>query len=193
MSWFLQTLENFKIEKKPKIFCETGSYLGENIQYVLDANYFDKVHSIEISEKWYNYCKDKYNENEKVFLHLGNSADVIRNYDFGDEPVLFYLDAHFSGGETGGSDIENGCPLLLELDSLCETRKKNTGDIVIIDDMRLMGIASWGGTEGDKVYPKTFFDFTHITFQAIASVFKKHNRTIQWNLCPDKDRMIILL
>lgn len=197
MSWFIKNLEELNVEnsKIPKIFVETGSYLGNTIQDAIDSNFYTNIHSIEISPKWYNHCRKRFENKENVFLHIGNSADVLRYYDFGNEPVLFYLDAHFSGGETGGQNIENGCPLLLELKSICENRKNVNGDVLYIDDMRLMGKASWSGMEGCTVYPKTFFDFSHVTIDAILSILKSSfpQRKIKWGFCRQFDRMVVFL
>jgi DNA-directed RNA polymerase subunit L len=97
--------------------------------------------------------------NKNVKLFEGYSHEVINTLIntnvFNKEPILFYLDAHFSGGETEGKLFKNGCPILEELNIISNRNIK--GDIIFIDDMRLMGKASWGGTDGCSKYPKTFF------------------------------------
>lgn len=182
--WFINTLtkENIPI---PKIFLETGAYMGDGIQHALDINYFTEIYSIELSEQWYTHCAQRFNNISNVRILLGDSATVLNNIDLPAEPILFYLDAHYSGGETSGQYLDNGCPLLRELDALCG--RNINGDVIIIDDMRLMGRASWGGTENDKMYPRTFFDFSHITIDQIKDKFPSR-KIIS---CTDVDRLVI--
>jgi hypothetical protein len=196
MSWFIKTLTNDGIKNIPKIFVETGCYRGEGIQDYLSTNYFNEIHSLELSEEWYNFCKDKFKHEHKVKLHLGDSATLLETLDLPNEPILFYLDAHFSGGTTAGENIDGGCPLLRELDIICK-RRKVKGDIVVVDDMRLMGTATWSGFEEGNpnfhIYPKTYFDFTHITLDKIKDVFEKYKlENVRARMADDIDRLIFL-
>lgn len=191
MAWFLKEFRESGIENIPKIFVETGAYKGEGIENYLKTDYFEEIHSIELSEKWFEYCKNKYQDYPKVKLHLGDSARVLEELDLPKEPIIFYLDAHYSGGTTAGEDIDNGCPVLRELDFIC--RRNVKGDIVVVDDMRLMGNAMWSGTEGCESYPRTFFDFTHANVSAMVDVFKRYNLAdVRCKVCHGIDRMIFL-
>ena len=49
----------------------------------------------------------------------------------GNRPAVFWLDGHWSSGETAGEEDE--CPLLSEL----ETLSHRQGDVILIDDARL--------------------------------------------------------
>jgi hypothetical protein len=97
-------------------------------------------------------------------MHLGDSAVVLEELlasgVLPTEPVLFYLDAHWSGGETAGEDVDGGCPVLRELEVIARYRKKDVSDMIIVDDMRLMGKDSWSG--GNTEYPLTRFDWRHV-------------------------------
>jgi hypothetical protein len=106
-----------------------------------------------------------------VYVHHGDSGEVLKKFiDALHEPVLFYLDAHFSGGKTAfGTPEDNGCPLLRELAVL---GKRTEDDIVIVDDMRLMGKTSWGGMENDELYPLTLYNFEHVTFETILNAYE---------------------
>ena len=44
---------------KNKYFIETGSHLGNGIQQALDAG-FDNVISIELSDKYFGICENKF-------------------------------------------------------------------------------------------------------------------------------------
>lgn len=57
------------------------------------------------------------------------------------QPCLFWLDAHFSGGNTSG--VELPCPLLDELRIICSGRS-SANTIILIDDARgLDGSGGW--------------------------------------------------
>ena len=184
-SWFSQILSSLQLEK-PRVFVETGSYLGHGINNV--KNDFELIYSIELSEKWFLYCKKLFSKQSNVKLVLGDSAEVLSQLSTEiNEPTLFYLDAHYSGGETAfGKEEDNGCPVLRELEAI---GKRTYKDIVIIDDMRLMGKVSMGGIEGDTMYPLTEYDFTHITQQ---KMFEAYNRNCKIYFVNNIDRMILV-
>lgn len=52
-------------------YIETGAYLGKGITKVL-ANY-NFIHSIELSEKWYDYNVEQFKNNNNVKMYLGDS------------------------------------------------------------------------------------------------------------------------
>ena len=158
MSWFRSAIQ----EELPKIIVETGTYLGDGVSSYI--GYFDKIYSIELSEKYCQMAKAKFKSDSSIEIIQGDSAQILRTDIFPHEPILFYLDAHFAGGETS----DNGCPLIEELEAI--VARKVPGDVIVIDDMRLMGKADWAGTDGDDVYPRTFFDFTDITETKIREI-----------------------
>jgi hypothetical protein len=185
MSWFTIIVNLLKMDK-PNIFVETGTYLGDGIERV--KNDFKFIHSIELHEKWYNHAKDRFKNDNNVFLHLGDSGEVLCNLinEF-NEPTLFYLDAHFSGGDTAfGKEDEKGIPLLRELKAL---GKRNYKDIIIIDDMRLMGKSDFSGLPNDPIYPLTHFDWAHVT---VDKMLESYGRICQTYVPNDADRLIIV-
>jgi len=191
MSYFINKLKDISIDC-PKIILETGTYLGEGVQSYLDTNYFDKIYSIELSNKYYLINKQQFND-KRVNILKGDSSQVIQNLIdnslLEDRPILFYLDAHFSGADTDGKDICNGCPVLNELKVISNRNVK--GDIIFIDDMRLMGKSSWSGTPGCTKYPVTYFDFSHVTHE---NIMKAINRNIKvFKIFDDIDRLLIIL
>jgi hypothetical protein len=173
-NWFGLPLQDLiKKEDLPKIIVETGSYMGEGISLYSRMDAFDEIHSIEIMEKWYNYNVEKFKNRPYIHLHLGASHEVLKEKFLDkDEACLFYLDAHYSGGETGGLEIDNGCPVLRELEIVA--KRNNEKDIIVVDDMRLMGFKKTGGTPGDTIYPLTEFDFRHATIENMMTAVKKY-------------------
>lgn len=94
-----------KYKKKCDLFIETGTYIGEGIESALNAE-FDDILSIELSSYHYNFCKNKFNNNNKVKILFGDSTlllpDILKNKN---SNILFWLDAHCSGGNTSGLGV----------------------------------------------------------------------------------------
>jgi hypothetical protein len=184
-SWFSDLISSLNIVK-PNIFVETGSYVGNGINEVKDD--FQIVHSIELDQKWYLLCKELFINQPDIHLHLGDSSEILETlFPELNEPVIFYLDAHYSGGETAfGNEEEKGTPLLRELEIL---GKRNHKDIIVINDMRLMGKKSYGGIKDDIIYPLIEYDWVHIT---IEKMLEKYNRVCKIYFPNDIDRLILL-
>jgi hypothetical protein len=120
------------IEKYSDIFIETGTFYGDGVQSALNSNY-KNITSIEISQKFYDIGKERFKNNPNVNIVLGDSAvilgDIINKYD---EQITFWLDGHFSGGDTGHGIEE--FPILQELNHIKNHKNKN--HIIMIDDIR---------------------------------------------------------
>lgn len=125
---------NTKIFKKylSNIFIETGSYLGDGIQQAIDVG-FSKIISIELSNKYYNICRNRFSNNPNVQIIQGDSykimPDVLKNIN---ESVTFWLDGHHSCGDTALGDYWS--PLMQELDVIKSHNIKT--HTIMIDDMR---------------------------------------------------------
>lgn len=189
MAWFMMQLSRHNIPY-PSVFVETGAYKGDGIANYLYCVPFKTIHSIELAPQWVAHCRTRFASNPNVHIHEGDSATVLPTLPLPNTPVLFYLDAHYSGGPTAGASIDNGCPVLRELKFIAD--RNVSGDVIFVDDMRLMGKDAYSGIEGDEMYPVTRFDFTHVTNDAIRVVFT--NRKIKvWEMCPGIDRLMIVL
>jgi hypothetical protein len=124
-------IENFK--KCPNnIFIETGSFLGDGIQQALDAG-FSKVISIELSDKYFSICKNRFSNNSNVSIIKGDSFLVLPSImENVNEQVTFWLDGHHSCGDTALG--EHWAPLMQELDVIKNHIVKT--HTIMIDDMR---------------------------------------------------------
>jgi hypothetical protein len=113
-------------------FIETGSFIGDGIQQALDAG-FEKVISIELSDKYYEICKNRFNNNPNVKVVKGDSykviPDILKEIN---DPVTFWLDGHHSCGDTALGDY--WAPLIQELEAIKNHQIKN--HTILIDDMR---------------------------------------------------------
>lgn len=152
--------------KKTKHFIETGTYLGYGIKRVLEN--YEYIHSIELSEKWYNYNKEQFKMNDNVKLYLGDSKKVLQELlNTINEPVTIYLDAHYSGTPTACGEEET--PLLYELEIL---KNRQYDDIIIIDDTRMIGKKGTSGSVENTIYPLMDYDWTDITDNKIYELMK---------------------
>lgn len=142
----------------PRIFVETGTFRGN--QAALALLQFDHVYTIELDLELYNHCKRRFHGEPRITLLHGDSADLLPVICTAVlEPCVFYLDAHWYG-----KGPETPLPLLKELRAIGSRSYK---DVVVIDDMRLMGKKSWSGEDGTD-WPRAEFDFREATLEAIS-------------------------
>ena len=95
--------------------------------------HFDRLYTIEITEHYYNLTKSNYSGNKINFI-LGDGYKVISELAKEiEEPVIFFLDGHYSGGDTGIGEKE--CPLYEEIQVINDLFRGE--GIIIVDDYRL--------------------------------------------------------
>jgi hypothetical protein len=152
-------------------FVETGTNAGVTVNNMLPL--FNEIHSIELSEGYYKSACDKFKTNKNVHLHLGDSSKVLKNIinQFNGNTV-FFLDGHWSGGDTAKGDKD--CPLIEELVTIVGDFKYKA--LIIIDDYRLFG------TKGNE-------DWSDITDDNIKNVIQ--GRVI--SMTSNNDRLVISL
>lgn len=111
---------------------ETGTYKGQTTEKM--ATFFKNVYTIELSNELYGQAKKRFKENKNVHCHQGDSAQVLPNIlKQLKTKTVFFLDAHFSLGDTAqGSE---NTPILTELNLI--KKAGITDAIIIIDDMRM--------------------------------------------------------
>ena len=148
MSWFYKTIRKLRIPV-PTTFVETGAYMGGGIESLLLSLRFQQIHSIELSPKWAEHCQKKFEAFPHIHVHEGDSATVlqrmIENNELPNEPVIFYLDAHYSGGETAGEKVDNyidpytGIPVV----SLYGKKRKPSAEDLADVDVLLLIYRMW--------------------------------------------------
>ncbi len=152
--------------KCPKTYIETGLYLGDGIAHVLQNGKFAQLHGIELQADFASDCKKRFVNDKNISIYEGASEDVLKTLlPKIKESVVIFLDAHWSGGNTAKQ--QEICPILEELKSL---QQHNYDDIIIIDDMRLVGKQSVSGNGRD--YPFTEFDWRHVTLEKIHELLR---------------------
>jgi hypothetical protein len=162
-----------------RCFIETGTLNGDSI-FALEP-YFDKLYTIEFSEKYYNNTKNKYCGNKINFILNDSSIEFKSLLPNITDDCIFFLDGHWSGGDTGKS--EKDCPLEEEI-TLIHNLFKNKG-IIIIDDFRLFGL--------DKSSGKLEEDWSKINKNNLLNILSSRISKI-YHLdsdCAKDDRLII--
>lgn len=147
---------------------ETGTLHGESILEM--ESYFDKLHTIELSEKYFLSF-----ELEKNFLgkfkinnHYGDSSIVLpKLLDFleKDDNCIFWLDGHWSSGDTAKG--EKDCPLIEECRAI-DSRCKSENIILLIDDYRLF----------DTKFEQDWSGITDEAIENCFSIFEKKEKVI---------------
>lgn len=130
-----QVIKNFAKQFKVKILVETGTYYGEMVAAMKDE--FDHIYSIELSMELFDKAKKRFVNEENITLIHGDSGKELKKLlEKLDKPAIFWLDGHYSGGETARGEIDT--PILEELSHIFNSPCK--GHIIIIDDARCFGI-----------------------------------------------------
>ena len=136
----VRTVAAFQKQTSYKVLVETGTFMGDMILSQLDN--FNKIYSIELSERFWKNAKVLFKEEHKVNLLQGDSGkkmhELIKKID---EPAVFWLDGHYSGADTAKG--EKSSPIYEELRAIFSS---NLAHCLLIDDARLF--------DGTDDYPK---------------------------------------
>lgn len=138
-------LSDALLKKYPnRYFVETGTFMGEGVQYALKAN-FPNIISIELGEDLARNAQRLFQQNNNVKIIQGDVQyileDAIKDIR---EPITFWLDGHYSGGPTVKSDIPD--PIIRELGIIRKHPIKT--HTILIDDIRLYKENGWPWTDG---------------------------------------------
>ena len=115
---------------------ETGTYHGETTLVLSENSLF--VHTIEPSLKYFKIASEKLRKVENVLISFGTSEEclpLILEKVEGD--VNFWLDGHYSGGET--FQAAQDTPIMDELQMIAGSLRNFRKIVVLIDDLRCFG------------------------------------------------------
>lgn len=145
------SVEFFKKYLSP-CFVETGSYRGNGIKMALEAG-FPEVRSVELNRDNYEHCVDLFKGDKRVKLYHGSSSDLLNEMmqDI-DEPVTFWLDAHYSGKGTAKTDGSDFSPILKEIDNIKKHPIKS--HTILIDDRRDFGTRNFDHVTEEEAVEK---------------------------------------
>lgn len=111
-------------------FVEGGAYKGGTAARM--STVFNKVITIENSDAMHEIASVNLKKYNNVMLLKGDTRQHLDDILKSNDNILFWLDAHWSGGETYGKNDE--CPLIQELETIFKYSKNHA---ILIDDARL--------------------------------------------------------
>ena len=153
-------LERAFTEFKNRYLVETGTYLGDGIATAL-LNGFENVISYDVFPPAIVKASLRFKDYPNVKILYKSSIDMFDEIKDINEPITFWLDAHYS---SGNSYYDANCfyPLLKELEIISNHPIKT--HTICIDDRRLM-------KKTDEETP----DNIGVTEEEVISAFKKIN------------------
>jgi hypothetical protein len=108
---------------RPRVFIETGTYHGDTVEAV--KRLYANVISIEVDESLYRKACQRFAVDSNVRIVHGDCASempvILAELQ---EPAVFWLDGHYSGGETGKGMVED--PILISLNQVATIRPGHT-------------------------------------------------------------------
>lgn len=114
---------------------ESGTYLGDSADRLARA--FGHCVSIERDPALASRAIRRFEGRSDVEILQGSSRTELPTILMGlQDPIFFWLDAHWSAGGTAGAD--DPCPLVAELEAISASVSPER-HVVAIDDMRLFG------------------------------------------------------
>ena len=125
-----EEIEFLKHVMKLDVFVEGGTYKGGTAKSM--GKKFRKIFTIEKSDIMFEIAKENLKDTNNITLLKGDTREHLDSIIANNENILFWLDAHWSGGDTYGEKDE--CPLIEELDIIF---KYNKNYVILIDDARL--------------------------------------------------------
>ena len=124
-----QLLTDLRFELGITRAVETGTFHGDSTATL--AAIFPEVVTIELSPEFHAAAERRFALTPRVKVVLGNSATELAHHVDSRLPTVFFLDAHWMGGETPGEEMN--CPIRDELSGLSGG---NPEDCIVIDDAR---------------------------------------------------------
>lgn len=134
-----EIIKNHKEKYNIKHFIETGTFLGDTVEYCKDL--FDQVISIELSVELADKAKKRFLDDNNVKIIQGDSGVVLKSLiDEINSPAIFWLDGHYSSEFFVGEEFiktaraNADTPIEEELKAIFSSKIPH---IILIDDARL--------------------------------------------------------
>jgi len=113
------------------ILIETGAYLGDMVHAMKKS--FSRIVSFELDQTLATQARERFANDNHIEIVQGDSGkllgEVLANIN---EPCLFWLDGHYSGGITAKGTLET--PIKNELTAILS--HPVDGHVILIDDAR---------------------------------------------------------
>ena len=114
-----------------QILIETGTYLGDMVHAMKKS--FSRIISFELDHNLATQAQQRFANDHHIQIVEGDSGKLLGEYlSTINEPCLFWLDGHYSGGITAKGALET--PIKNELTEILSHRVD--GHVILIDDAR---------------------------------------------------------
>jgi hypothetical protein len=156
------------VKKYAKKFCihtlvETGTCLGDMVYST--RNIFNKIFSIELDKILYKKTKKRLEKLNNITLIQGDSSELLPEIlNHINEPCLFWLDAHYSGGFTAKGNLET--PIIKEIEHIFSHHISK--HVILIDDARCFN--------GSNDYP---------TVHYLKKIVRRHDKDLEFKIRDD--------
>lgn len=121
---------------------ETGTYKGDMVEAMKTG--FEKVYSVELADHFHAAAVERFQGDDHVEILHGDSGEVFSDLvPRLDRPTLFWLDGHYSAGNTARG--EKDTPVMEELGHIFA--RKDLRCVILIDDARCFE------GQSEQVYP----------------------------------------
>jgi hypothetical protein len=131
-------IRDYAAQFQLRTLVETGTFVGDTPAAL--CHDFDRIYTIELDPRLARAARRRFTHQPHITVIRGDSSQVLHDLvPFIDEPVLFWLDGHWSGGVTArGAEIS---PILRELATVLmrDVASEDRTDVLLIDDARLFG------------------------------------------------------
>lgn len=125
-------VEGYQKKTGYEILIETGTYLGDMVE--AQRSNFKQIYSIELSQDFWQSAVKRFESFSQIHLLQGDSGKVLSSItEQLSAPAIFWLDGHYSGGNTAKGDKE--CPILEEINAIL--KNNHLKHLLLIDDARL--------------------------------------------------------
>lgn len=125
-----QNILEYKNNFGLNVLVETGTFQGEMVE--AQRRNFKKIYSIELSNDFYKNAVEKFRRFDHIQIIEGDSSIKLKEVTKQiNEPALFWLDGHYSGGNTAKGELN--CPIYGELDTIFST---SFDHVLVIDDAK---------------------------------------------------------
>ena len=133
-----RVIREYQEKYHKSVFVETGTAQAATLELVVSDGLFNEYHSIELDREFYRQALNKFDLTPTVVIHQGESDKVLAKLlPKLDTDCLFWLDAHWVGGENDVMGSHGETPVMAELNAIFDTTQNH---VILIDDARLFGV-----------------------------------------------------
>ncbi|MFZ1678239.1 MAG: hypothetical protein WBP41_16865 [Saprospiraceae bacterium] len=127
------TIHEYQKKSGYTVLVESGTFLGDMVESQKKS--FKKIVSIELAPLLFKKAKKRFQNDHNVTIVWGDSGEKLREIlDDMDEPVILWLDGHYSAGVTAKGN--KACPIYEEIDAIFDSVNRRD-HMILIDDARL--------------------------------------------------------